>query len=287
MKHKSVPHVRGRLKPLKRVLWLIAFLVFLIVNLVPFVWGAITSLKPARELMIYPPRFWGFNPSLEHYATVLKGSFSTAVINSCWYSLFAIAVGVLCGMLAAYALSRFSMKGRKVFFYLILSMIPLSMGSAAMVVPNYMLFSFLRMNDHWYTLPLIYVAYNLPMTVWIMIGGLQHIPYAIEEAAQIDGASRGYIIFRLIPRLSLPTIACSALLIFIGAWNEYTVSSVMVNSQTLYPIQVSIYSYIGYFGREWGPLTAAATIAVIPILIVFSFLGKLLISGLTAGSVKE
>lgn len=287
MKHKSALHARGHLRPLRRILWLMAFLVFLVVNLVPFVWGAITSLKPARELMIYPPRFWGFNPSLEHYETVLKGTFSTAVINSCWYSLFAIAVGVLCGMLAAYALSRFSMKGRKVFFYLILSMIPLSMGSAAMVVPNYMLFSFLKMNDHWYTLPLIYVAYNLPMTVWIMIGGLQHVPYAIEEAAQIDGASRGYIIFRLIPRLSLPTIACSALLIFIGAWNEYTVSSVMVNSQTLYPIQVSIYSYIGYFGREWGPLTAAATIAVVPILIVFSFLGRLLISGLTAGSVKE
>ena len=287
MRRNSALQAAGRFRPLRRILWLLAFVFFLIINLVPFVWGAVTSLKPARELMIYPPRILGFNPSLEHYETVLKGTFSTAVINSCWYSLFAIVVGVLCGMLAAYALSRFSMKGRKVFFYLILSMIPLSMGSAAMVVPNYMLFSFLKMNDHWYTLPLIYVAYNLPMTVWIMIGGLQHVPYAIEEAAQIDGASRSYIIFRLIPRLSLPTIACSSLLIFIGAWNEYTVSSVMVNSQTLYPIQVSIYSYIGYFGREWGPLTAAATIAVIPILIVFSFLGKLLISGLTAGSVKE
>ena len=287
MKHNAVTQIRNHHNWRRGILWTLGFIVFLIINLVPFVWGAVTSLKPARELMVYPPRFWGFNPSIEHYATVLKGTFSTAVINSCWYSLFAIVIGVLCGMLAAYALSRFKMRGRKVFFYLILSMIPLSMGSAAMVVPNYMMFSFLKMNDHWYTLPLIYVAYNLPMTVWIMIGGLQHIPYAIEEAAQIDGASRMYIIFRLIPRLSLPTIACSALLIFIGAWNEYTVSSVMVNSQDLYPIQVSIYSYIGYFGREWGPLTAAATIAVIPILIVFTFLGKLLISGLTAGSVKE
>ena len=287
MKHNAVSLKKTRRRYLRGIVWTVAFIVFLVINLVPFVWGAITSLKPARELMIYPPRFWGFNPSIEHYETVLRGTFSQAVINSIWYSLAAIVIGVLCGILAAYALSRFSMKGRKLFFYLILSMIPLSMGSAAMVVPNYMLFSFLKMNDHWYTLPLIYVAYNLPMTVWIMIGGLQHVPYAIEEAAQIDGASRMYIIFRLIPRLSLPTIACSALLIFIGAWNEYTVSSVMVNSQTLYPIQVSIYSYIGYFGREWGPLTAAATIAVIPILIVFSFLGKLLISGLTAGSVKE
>jgi len=271
----------------KRLLPWLGFIVLLAVNLLPFLWGAITSLKPARELMIYPPKFFGFTPSFEHYATVLKGTFSQALVNSVLYCIFAIGVGVVCATLAGYALTRYVMKGKKLIFYLIISMIPLSMGSAAMVVPNYMLFSVLKMNDHWYTLPLIYVAYNLPMSVWIMVGGLQHIPYAIEEAAQIDGASRKYIIFRMIPRLSLPTIACSALMIFIGAWNEYTVSSVLVNSQKLYPIQVSIYNYIGYFGREWGPLTASATIAVIPILIVFSFLSKLLISGLTAGAVKE
>lgn len=81
-------------------------------------------------------------------------------------------------------------------------------------------------------------------------------------------------------------MACAALMIFIGAWNEYTVSSVMVNSADLYPIQVSIYNYIGFFGQEWGPLTAAATLAVIPILLVFTYLGKFLVSGLVAGAVK-
>lgn len=109
-------------------------------------------------------------------------------------------------------------------FYVILSGIPLSMGSAAMVVPNYMLFSILGMNNQWYTLPLIYIAYNIPMSVWIMVGGMQGVSYAIEEAAQIDGASKWYIIFCLVPRICMPTIACAALLIFIGAWNEYTVS---------------------------------------------------------------
>ena len=169
---------------------------------------------------------------------------------------------------------------------MILFGIPLSMGSAAMVVPNYMMFSALNMTNKFYTLPLIYTAYNLPMAIWIMVGGMQSIPYSIEEAAMIDGASRWYIIFRLIPHLSLPTISCAALMIFIGAWNEYQVSSVMVASNSLYPIQVSIYNYIGYFGQEWGPLTAATTLAVVPILIVFTWLGKYLVSGLTAGSVK-
>ncbi len=265
----------------------VAFLLVLFLNLVPFLWGGVTSLKTARELMIFPPKFIGFTASTEHYLTVLKGSFSAAAINSIIYSLASVIIGVVSAMLSGYALTRCHFKIKKVLFYLIVCGIPLSMGSAAMVVPNYMLFSFLGMNNKWYTLPLIYIAYNIPMAVWIVLGGMQGVPYAIEEAAQMDGASKWYIIFSLIPNICKPTLACAALMIFIGAWNEYTVSSVLVNSQTLYPIQVSIYNYIGYFGREWGPLTAAATLAVIPVLIVFSFLGKMLISGLTAGAVKE
>ncbi len=270
-----------------KILSLIGFICIAIVNLVPFIWGLLTSLKPTREVAIYPPKIFGSQIVTEHYATVLKGSFSTALINSIIYSIAAIIIGVLCAMLIAYAITRFRFRGKKLMFMLILFGIPLSMGSAAMVVPNYMMFSALKMTNKFYTLPLIYTAYNLPMAIWILIGGMQSIPYAIEEAAMIDGASRKYIIFRLIPRLSLPTIACAALMIFIGAWNEYQVSSVMVASQKLYPIQVSIYNYIGFFGQEWGPLTAASTLAVFPILMVFTFLGKYLVSGLTAGSVKE
>lgn len=264
----------------------ITFILVLLANLVPFLWGAVTSLKTARELMIYPPKFIGFAASIEHYITVLNGSFSKAAANSIIYSLVSVIVGAVCAMLSGYALTRCNFRAKKPLFYIIICGIPLSMGSAAMVVPNYMLFSFLGMNNNWFTLPLIYIAYNIPMSVWIMVGGMQGVPYAIEEAAQIDGASKWYIIFFLVPSICKPTLACAALMIFIGAWNEYTVSSVLVNSQTLYPIQVSIYNYIGYFGREWGPLTAAATLAVVPVLIVFSFLGKMLISGLTAGAVK-
>ena len=269
-----------------KAIGVIGLVAMAVINLVPFAWGALTSLKPAREVAIYPPTLFGSEVSTEHYGTVLKGSFSRAIFNSSVYSIFAIVLGILCAILIAYALTRYQFFGKKVIFLIILFGIPLSMGSASLVVPNYMLFSTLHMTNKWYTLPLIYTAYNLPMAVWIMIGGMQSVPYAIEEAAMIDGASKRYIIFRLIPRLTLPTIACAALMIFIGAWNEYVVSSVLVSSQELYPIQVSIYNYIGYFGKEWGPLTAAATLAVFPILIVFTYLGKYLVSGLTAGAAK-
>lgn len=265
---------------------LIFFLV-LLVNLIPFAWGALTSFKPVRDVLAYPPRFLGFEASLEHYRSVFANTFLGGVLNSLIYSLCAIALGLVLALMAAYALKRFLFKGRKVLFVVVLSGIPLAIGSAAMVVPNYVFFSYLGLVNKWFTLPVLYTAYNLPMAIWIMVGGMESVPVEIDEAAKVDGASRSYILFRLIPRITLPALASAALFIFLGAWNEFVASSVLVSTPSLYPVQVSIYTYLGYYGVEWGPLTAAATAAVIPTLIVFTILGRLLISGLTAGSVKE
>ena len=276
----------GKRALLKELSWAGCALIW-IVTVFPFLWGVLTSLKPARELMMYPPRILGSRISLEHYRTVLSGSFTQAALNSILYNAVTVALCAVFALLAGYAMTRFHFRGKKAVFYLVVFAIPLSMGSAALVVPNYVMLSAVGMVNRWITLPLIYVTYNLPMAVWIFIGAMQNVPYAVEEAAQIDGASRWHIIFIMVPRLCLPVIACASLLTFIGAWNEFTISSVLVNSQKLYPIQVSIYNYIGYFGREWGPLTAAASLAVVPVLVVFTCLGKLLISGLTLGAVKE
>jgi ABC-type glycerol-3-phosphate transport system permease component len=278
---------KGSRKPWINMVTALCFILVLVVNFTPFLWGALTSLKPVSEILKYPPSLLGSRISMEHYSVVMRSSFLLATRNSIFYSIAAVVVGLLCANMAGYALARCRFFGKKAIFMVILSGIPLSLGSAAMVVPNYMFFSKLGLINHWFTLPLLYIAYNLPMAIWVMTGGIQGIPISIEEAAEIDGANKFYIIFRLIPRISLPSVACAALFIFIGAWNEFIVSSVLVNNTNLYPIQVSIYSYLGFFGREWGPLMAASTIGVIPILIVFSILGKMLITGLTAGSVKE
>lgn len=216
-----------------------------------------------------------------------RGTFFTGFRNSLIYSAIAIAVGLLFAMMAAYAMSRFRFRGKKLFFILILSGIPLSIGSAAMVVPNYTFFSSLGLTNQWYTLPIIYVAYNLPMAIWVIMGGLESVPVQIDEAAKIDGAGNWRILFGLVVPLSLPSLASAALFIFLGAWNEYVVSSVLVSSASLYPIQVSIYNYMGFYGIQWGPLCAAATTAVVPTLAVFAILGRMLISGLTAGAVKD
>ncbi len=270
-----------------RVYEIILFAFVLVVNLAPFLWGLLTSLKPVREVLSYPPKLFGSQVSGEHYAEVFKGTFFTGFLNSLLYSGIAIVVGLLLAVMAAYAMSRFRFHGKKMVFILILSGIPLSIGSAAMVVPNYTFFSSLGMTNQWYTLPIIYIAYNLPMAIWVIMGGLESVPVEIDEAAKIDGAGNWRILFGIVVPLSLPSMASAALYIFLGAWNEYVVSSVLVSSASLYPIQVSIYNYMGFYGIQWGPLCAAATAAVIPTLVVFAILGRMLISGLTAGAVKD
>lgn len=270
-----------------RIYELVIFIVVAIVNLVPFLWGISTSLKPAREVLQYPPKAIGSSISFEHYSQVFHDTFPTGVKNSLIYCAVAIVIGLILALMAAYALTRFKFSGRRAFFILVLAGIPLSIGSAAMVVPNYTFFSSLHMTNRWYTLPLIYIAYNLPMAIWVLMSGMESVPKEIDEAATMDGAGKWYILFGVIVPVLLPSIASASLFIFLGAWNEFVVSSVMVSSGALQNIQVSIYNYMGFFGRQWGPLCAAATSAVLPTLIVFGFLGRLLISGLTAGSVKD
>ncbi len=261
-------------------------LFILILNSTPILWGLITSLKTRREILVYPPKFFHFTPSTEHYANVFRNGLSTGMRNSLLYSGCTILLGLVLSLLAAYGFERYRFPLRKTLLYIVIAGIPLSTGSAAMLIPNYLYMMKLGLTNKWYTLILIYTAYNLPMAIWVMKGGIEAIPLEIEDAARIDGCSRAYIITRLVPRMCLPSIASSALFLFIGAWNEFITSAVMIDSPNLRSIQLVIYYFRGFFGTDWGALMASAMIAVLPILVVFSFLGKLMVSGLTQGAVK-
>jgi multiple sugar transport system permease protein len=145
----------------------------------------------------------------------------------------------------------------------------------------------LGITNNRFTLILLYTTYNLPMAIWILKGAFEAIPREIDEAATLEGCGDMYILFRLLLPLAKPAIAAAALFLFIGSWNEFIAASVMVDSPQFRPVQLAIYNYLGYYGREWGPLTASSILALIPIIFVFIRLGRLLISGLTQGSVKN
>lgn len=269
-----------------KALELAVLIVVLVVTLLPIIWGISTSLKPRRELFAYPPTFIGSGLSLEHYENIFLSGFWLGVRNSVFYSGVSILLVLLLGVPAAYGFHRCRFKWKKVMFYLVVAGIPLSAGSSVLLIPNYIMMSKLHMIDRWYTLILIYAAYQIPMSIWIIRSGVESVPIEIDEAALIDGCSHLYIIFCLTPRLILPSIASAALFTFIGSWNEFIVSSVMLNNPALRSIQQVIYYFMGFFGTDWGALCASACMAILPILIVFVFLGRLMISGLTQGAVK-
>ncbi|MDY6244129.1 MAG: carbohydrate ABC transporter permease [Lachnospiraceae bacterium] len=263
---------------------ILALLAF--ITIIPIYWGIVTSLKNKNEIATYPPKVIGFNVTWSNYVRIVGQGYLRALGNSAFYSLVTIILCLILGYIAGYGFERRNFLFKKFWFSLVVIGIPLSTGCSVLLIPNYLMMMKLHMTNHIYTMPIIYATYNLPLCIWMMISGVRSLPVEIEESAKIDGCSQRYIITRLIPPIIKPSFAAAGIFIFIGAWNEYISTSVMINSRELKNVQMAIYDYMGFFGQEWGPLCAAATAAIIPILVVFTILGKQLVSGLTAGAVK-
>lgn len=270
---------------LSRTFEVIFLIIFGIFNLIPIFWGVFTSIKTAADISSMPPKF-KFIPTLTHYVQVLTTGFAQCILHSLMYCVLSILFTLVVAYLAGYGFARKKFPLKRMLFLIVILGIPLSGGSSTLLIPNYMTMTRLRMINHWYTMPIIFTAYHLPQAIWLMIAGVKGIPLELEEAAKIDGMSQFSIVTRLLPPLMLPSYAAASLLGFIGSWNDYITSSVMVSRSDLKTVQQAIYDYMGFYGREWGPLTAASTLAIIPIIIAFTLFGKQLVSGLTAGAVK-
>jgi multiple sugar transport system permease protein len=257
-----------------------------VVNLSPLVWGVLASVRPETQLLTYPPRLLDFTFTLDNYRQVLEGAFLRAMANTACYATASVLIGLLLGTLAAFAFCRLPLRGGAAMFLLVVASIPLASGAAALIVPNYLYFTFLGLTNHWFTLPLIYISSATPMTIWIIKGAMEAVPRELDEAAHVDGASRLMVFSRIVLPLCLPGLGAAGLFIFIHAWNEFVAGSVMVDTESLRPVQVMVYQFIGFFSRDWGALTASATLAMAPVVLLYGLFGRLMISGLTVGSVK-
>jgi len=278
--------IGGSARWLRRLALGVSFLFTLVLNLGPIVWGIVGSLRPRSEIMQYPPSLIPREISTEHYRTIVDNGFVGAIGTSMAYSATTVIVALVVGSLAAYALDRTRFVGRSLAMFGVLAGIPLASGAAALIVPTYLYITWLNIANTFYVLPLIYITYNLPTVVWVLKGALSGLSIELDEAAAIDGAGRLRTLFEILLPLCRPAIGAASLFAFVGAWNEFVAGSVLVDNPALRPVQVAIYQNIGFFGRDWGPLLASATLAVIPIILAFLIFGRLLISGLTNGAVK-
>jgi multiple sugar transport system permease protein len=264
----------------------LGFAVLIVLNLAPLAWGILTSFKGQQDLLRFPPVLFDFAPTLENYERAAAVGVGRSLANSLAYALATVALALTLALPAAYAFDRYDFPLRRPLFLLVVACIPLSLGAAALLIPNYLYFTRLGLTNQWFTLPLIYAGYHMPMAIWILKGAIEAIPRELDEAAIVDGSTwRGILLHVMVP-LTRPALGAAGVLLFVGAWNEFVAGSVMVDAPSLKPIQPTIYSFIGFFGREWGPLTASATLAILPILVAFAFLSRHIVSGLTQGSVK-
>jgi len=259
---------------------------FMIINIFPFFWVFITSIKPSSEIFgANAFRVIADNPTLKNYTTVLfEKNILRSVRNSLVVSVVTMLYVVIIASMSAYIISRFKFKGKGLLMGLILG---ISMFPQMIIVgPVFNMFYKANMlNSFWVVLP--YSTITLPVAVWIMVTHFRRIPLSIEEAARIDGCSVWVTLWRIIFPIAAPGVFTTAIMTFIAAWNEYLLTSTLNVNADFQTVPVAINSLRTQFSILWGEITAATVVVIIPTLIVVLLFQKQIVSGIVNGAVKE
>jgi multiple sugar transport system permease protein len=261
-----------------------ALALLMVVFLIPLLWIIGISFKTRPEIFTSPPLlFW--RPTLQNYADVLtRGEFLSAFANSLIISTGAVLVSLMVGVPAAYAFARVRFTGRSVMFFslLVMRMLP----PIAVLVPLYALFNKAGLVNTRLALVIAYTTFSLPLIVWIMRGFFEDLPAELEEAARVDGATRGGAFLRVMLPLARPGLVTAAILSLLLAWNDFLFAAVLSSNSTR-TLPVLLASYAGAdTGVDWGPIAASGVLVVLPV-ILFSFaVQRHLVTGLSSGAVK-
>ena len=264
--------------------WIVVLTV-LAVALFPFYWMVNTSLKPATEIFLSPPTFASSSWSLDAYATVLtQRPVARYFLNSLAVALGTTVLSVTLAALAAYGFTRFFPRGATPFIVLLLftKMLP----ETLLIIPYFRLMSDLGLLNTYFALILAYSSFALPFSVWMLIGFFRSIPRDIDEAAMIDGASYQQAFWRVIMPLARPGLVAVALFTFLIAWNSYVWALVLTTDSSMYVLSVGIANMVGEYRVQWNELMAAAVIAALPVMVLYSLLERHLVNAITSGAVK-
>ncbi len=268
-----------------RVTLLILTLLLSALFLFPYVFLALSSFKPAQEVITIPPTFFPKTFSIENYQEMYNYiNVEKSLLNSFVSAFGSTAIAVLLGALSAFALVRANSKLSAILLAMVffLKMIPLS----AIAVPIYRIITSVGLYDTRIALVIVLAATNMPLVIWIMIGFFQSVPVSLDEAACVDGASSLATFFRVILPVSVPGIATAGILTLFLSWNDFLLS-LMLTSTNAKTFTVSLSEFLLGYQINLGPMTAASFLFSFPIIILAIFAQKYIIQGLTAGSLKE
>ncbi len=250
----------------------------------PLVFIVFGSLKTETELFAYPfalPQ----SPNWKVYYDVLfTNKFMVNIANSLYYSVCSVVLSLLVCYLASYGISRMRWKLSGVAMGIL--MIGIFIPLEAMILPLYLTTREMGMSNPRMSLPFIYAAFSLPRTIFILIAFLRDIPRSLEESAVIDGSSIWGAMFRIIMPVMKPAVATVCIFNFLGVWNDLFLSLIFISKNSQMTIQTGLLKFQGVHSTQYANLLAGVVIVIVPILIVYVFFQKYIISGMTSGAIK-
>ncbi|MER2107193.1 MAG: carbohydrate ABC transporter permease [Solibacillus sp.] len=260
-------------------------IVIAIIQLFPIYWLALFSLKNNYEIFNLSPLAFPEELRFENYVKVwTEGNIATYFFNSVLYTIVSVILTILLASMVTFAITRLQWRGSKVvlLLFIIGMMIPIH----STLIPLFNTYTQLGLINHPLALIISYTAFNMPITIMILLGFYEALPHEIEEAALIDGASIHQIFFRITLPMTAPVIATASIINMIYNWNEFVFVNTFISSDHLKTLTVGIQNFIGQYSTDWGAIGATLMFSIIPILIIFIILSDRIVEGIAAGSVK-
>ena len=264
---------------------IVGLTLWMLITLFPLYWILLTSFKPASQIAEYPVRYWPREFSLENYVNLFeKAQFGNYLLNSIIVSSAAALVATMIALLSAYVLARFSFRGKGAIMmaFLVTQMIPAFIALG----PLYQMFTNLGLVDNRFGLVLVYVAITIPFSTIMLRGFFDNVPESLEEAAMVDGCSRFTALWRILVPVMTPGIVATFIFNFVNSWNELFLAVTLINNDSRKTIPTALNGFISSFNIEWGPMSAAAVLTILPTMFLFAFASRWIVAGLTQGATK-
>ncbi|MGZ8179356.1 carbohydrate ABC transporter permease [Williamsia sp. SKLECPSW1] len=269
----------------RRVGWSVINLLVILYALIPVLWIVSLSFKPQAK--VTDGNFIPTSFSFENYKNIFKtNEFTSALINSIGIGLITTVIAVVIGAFAAYAVARLDFPGKRVFIgvVLLVAMFP----QISLVTPLFNIERSVGLFDTWPGLILPYITFALPLAVYTLQAFFREIPWELEKAAKMDGATPAQAFRRVIAPLAAPGIVTAAILVFIFAWNDLLLALSLTSTERSITAPVAITNFTGssQFEDPTGSVAAAAVVITIPIIVFVLIFQRRIVAGLTSGAVK-
>jgi multiple sugar transport system permease protein len=269
----------ARKAPLVACQLAIAFLV-----LFPFFWMLSVSLKPAAEPFAIPARLWPDHVTFDNYVAAFRPEFRRYFLNSVIVSGATVMITVPLALLAAYSLTRYQFRALSVFLAAVI--LAQFFPAGAMIIPIYKMVKSADLLNTYAALIIAYITVTLPVAIWMLRGFLMRVPRTLEEAAAVDGAKPLRAFFDIVVPLARPGIVATTVFVLIVTWQEFLFALSFTSTKDMRTLPVGMNDYIGQYGIRYGELMASSVMVSLPVIVVFFFLQRQFVAGLTAGAVK-